>query len=370
MDKHRYFHHTSLLTLLILMGIILWGCNSKKEDKRTDAKPAMQKSDIAPLSEPPVEMTESTVLLAASTVKTAKSPAVAVEVNGIKFTDAQLDTEVKRKLALLKDKMPADRLKQMSPQIRKQTVDDFIIRTLLTQEVNRSKIVATEQEVNEEVEKVKSSLPRGAAIEDLIKNNGMSMERFREEMSLGIKINKLVLSQPLSKKKPTDKEITKYYQNNKEKFKAPETVHVRHILVAKNAGDDEKAKMEKKAKAELLRKQLLDGSDFADLAAKNSDCPSKTSGGDLGYFPRGRMVKPFEDAAFSQKVNSIGPVVETDFGYHIIQVMEHNDARVITLDGNIKKEIGLFLEQQKRQEAFAELLKKLKAKATIIVAEQ
>ncbi len=368
MEKHRYFHPTLLLMSLIV--IILLGCDFKKEEKRTDAKPTLQKSDVAPLPNPTVEMAGPAVLLAATSVKAAKSPAVAVEVNGIKFTEAQLNAEVERKLALLKDQVPADRLKQMNPQIRKQTIDDFIIRTLLTQEVKRSKIVATEQEVNDEIEKVKSGLPRGTAIDDLLKKNGMSAEKFREEISLGIKINKLVLSQPLSKKKPTEKEITKYYQNNKEKFKAPETVRARHILVAKNAGDDEKTKMEKKTKAELLRKQLLDGADFADLAAKNSDCPSKTGGGDLGYFPRGRMVKPFEDAAFSQKINSISPVVETDFGYHIIQVLEHNDPRVINLDNNIKKEIGLFLEQRKRQEVFADLLKKLKAKATIIVAGQ
>jgi peptidyl-prolyl cis-trans isomerase C len=120
----------------------------------------------------------------------------------------------------------------------------------------------------------------------------------------------------------------------------------------------------------MLRKQLQDGGDFADLAAKNSDCPSKTSGGDLGSFPRGQMVKPFEDAAFSQKVNAIGPVVETDFGYHIIQVLAHNEAKVITLDKKIRDEIGNFLQQQKRQDAFKEMLNKLRAKATIIVAGQ
>jgi parvulin-like peptidyl-prolyl isomerase len=82
------------------------------------------------------------------------------------------------------------------------------------------------------------------------------------------------------------------------------------------------------------------------------------------------MVKPFEEAAFAQKVNAIGPVVETDFGYHIIQVLAHNEAKVMSLDKKIKDEIGNFLQQQKRQEAFTEMLKKLRAKATIIVSGQ
>jgi len=292
------------------------------------------------------------------------------EVNGVKFTKSQFDTEMNRKLAVIKNQMPPDRLQKIMPEIKKQILDDFVIRTLLSQEVKRMKISASEQEITEATERVKSGLPPGATLEDLLKKNDISKDKFREEVTLGVKINKLVLSQPLAMAKPTDKEISKYYQENKEKFKAPEAVHARHILIGKKPGDDDKAKSEKKAKAEMLRKQLLEGGDFVDLAAKNSDDPSKNTGGDLGSFSRGQMVKPFEDAAFSQKVNAIGQVVETDFGYHIIQVLSHSEAKVIALDKKIRDEIGNFLQQQKRQEAFNEMLKKLRAKATIIVSGQ
>jgi parvulin-like peptidyl-prolyl isomerase len=100
-------------------------------------------------------------------------------------------------------------------------------------------------------------------------------------------------------------------------------VSARHILLAtRNMGDA--AKAAKRNIAERIRKQLIDGADFADMAAKHSDCPSKQKGGDLGTFNRGQMVKTFEDAAFNQKKNTIGPVVETKFGYHIIQVIERH----------------------------------------------
>lgn len=80
-----------------------------------------------------------------------------------------------------------------------------------------------------------------------------------------------------------------------------------------------------KAKAEELRARLIKGEDFAKLAQENSDCPSGQRGGDLPPFSKGDMVKPFEDAAFSQKIGEIGPVVKTDFGYHIIKVTARDE---------------------------------------------
>lgn len=68
-----------------------------------------------------------------------------------------------------------------------------------------------------------------------------------------------------------------------------------------------------------LRTQLDDGGDFATLAKQNSDCPSSRSGGDLGTFGRGQMVPAFEQAAFGLNIGEVSDVIETDFGYHIIQ---------------------------------------------------
>jgi peptidyl-prolyl cis-trans isomerase C len=205
------------------------------------------------------------------------------------------------------------------------------------------------------------------AIEDLMKKNKITKEQMQEDLRFRIKISKLVMMQMSGKSKPTDKEIDAFYQKNKDKFKMPESVHVRHILVAKAASDDDKIKAEKKAKAEDLRRQLLEGANFAELAKKNSDCPSKETGGDLGEFTRGEMVKQFENAAFSQEVNAIGPVVETEYGFHIIQVLERHAPKILALDDRMKGNISAFLEQQRQQETFDAILKKLRAKAKITV---
>ena len=138
------------------------------------------------------------------------------------------------------------------------------------------------------------------------------------------------------------------------------------ILIAIKEKDDDKTKAEKKTKIENLRQQIIGGASFAEVAKKNSDCPSKESGGDLGTITRGQTVKPFEDAAFSQKIKVVGPVISTDFGYHIIEVLERNPEKKVALN-EVKEKISEYLEQQKQTEAFAALMDRLRSKAEIII---
>jgi peptidyl-prolyl cis-trans isomerase C len=364
MKNKNYSPFIAILTCLVL--IVIAGCNSK-EEKPKAANNLTAKQEVKqklPQTEtlPPSASSSTTISLTPS--------ATAVEVDGKKLTQGQLDKEIKNSFAGISAQVPADHAPRVKEDLRKKLINDFIMRTLLSAEVNRKKISVTEAEVTEAINQIKASLPPGVKIEDIVKKNHSTEKEMREEVSLGIKINKMVLASLSGKIKPTEKEITEFYQKNKDKLKVPESVHTRHILIATPKTETDKTKAEKRVKAEGLRKQLLAGADFADLAKKNSDCPSKEKGGDLGNISRGQMVKPFEDAAFSQKKDAIGPVVETDFGYHIIQVLQHNEPQTLNLDDKIKAEIASFLEREKMQKAFASMLERLKAKATIIIHGQ
>lgn len=350
----------AILVFACFIMFVIGACGSSEEKPGSVSteiqKPETQQSDTTPSAQP-----------ASPVAAQNTSSGIVIDVDGTKLTKDQLEAEFKKQLALIKKQVPADRLRQVKENIRKQVINDFTIRTLLTNEVNRLKISATDSEVAENMERLKSNLPQGMIMEDLLKKNNMTKEKMLEDMRFGIRINKLVMSQASAKTKPTEKEITNFYKKNKEKFKTSESVHVRHILVAKAAGDDDKVKAEKRTKAEGLQKQLLAGADFAETAKLNSDCPSKQNGGDLGVFTRGEMVKQFEDAAFAQEINAIGPVVETAFGYHIIQVLERFSPRTLALDERMKVNISTLLQQQKQQEAFESIVKKLRAKANIVM---
>lgn len=125
--------------------------------------------------------------------------------------------------------------------------------------------------------------------------------------------------------KPNEEDVRSYYEQNKQRYATAEERRASHILIS--FGDD-KAASKKKAE-EILAKAKADPSSFAKLAKENSvDTGSAVEGGDLSFFGRGMMVKPFEDAVFSAKKGDIVGPVESDFGWHVIYVTDIHPARV------------------------------------------
>src|SRR5262245_53670806 len=139
------------------------------------------------------------------------------------------------------------------------------------------------------------------------------------------KVQYLWVSHQSEKNKVTipEAKLKEQFDANKDRYSRPEQVHARHILLKTSGQND----AEVKTKADDIVKQLRGGADFATLAKQYSDDPgSKENGGDLGFFEKGRMVPEFEQAAFTQAQNQIGDPVKTQFGYHIIQVLEKQAA--------------------------------------------
>ncbi len=136
-----------------------------------------------------------------------------------------------------------------------------------------------------------------------------------------------------------DDDLRKLYQSNQDRYRTPERVHARHILL--KTTDRPKEDLPKiEAKAKDLLKQIKSGADFAELAKKNSDDPgSATKGGDLDWVVRGQTVPNFEKAAFALKPKETSDVIKTEYGFHIVQVLEKQDARVKPFD-EVKKELA------------------------------
>ena len=135
------------------------------------------------------------------------------------------------------------------------------------------------------------------------------------------------LAKPDSKAK-----VEEFYKSNPSKFSSQEQVHARHILIKADKGDSKSVEAAR-AKVALIQKRLAAKEDFAKVAKEVSDDPgSKAAGGDLGFFNRGRMVSEFEKAAFELQPNAISEPIQTDYGFHIIQVLEKKAAQ----EGNVE----------------------------------
>lgn len=152
----------------------------------------------------------------------------------------------------------------------------------------------------------------------------------------------------------TEDDLRKYYDENKARYSQPEERHARHILIAigKDASAQERDKA--KAKAESLLQQLkAKPGEFAELARKESQDPGSASqGGDLGWFGRGAMAKPFEDAAFSLKKGELSGVVQTDYGFHLIEVLDMRGGQVRPFEA-VKPELENEVKGQLARQRFA-----------------
>ncbi len=181
-------------------------------------------------------------------------------------------------------------------------------------------------------------------------------DEFRVPEQVRIEFVTLSADGLIAQMQPAAAEVRKAYDENVKRFEVKEARQASHILITPDAGGGADAKKKAKAKADELYAQLKKNpKDFAELAKKYSQDPgSATKGGDLGFFERGAMVKPFDDAVFAMKVGEISAPVESEFGYHIIRLTAVRGGKGKTFE-EARPEIETELKKQMAGRKFAEL---------------
>jgi len=222
-------------------------------------------------------------------------------------------------------------------------------------------------EMKAALDEVAAAVPPGTSLQEHLTAVGSSEQELRDQITVSLRIKKLLDREAATAEEPTQQEIWAAYNDHPEEYQVPETVVARHILIAADPADSPEVKSEKKTRAAAARQRVTAdaGASFASVAAEVSDCPSKEAGGKIGPVRRGEMVPEFEAAAFSQKVGDIGPIVETQFGYHVIEVLERAEPRSIPL-AEARAGISERLRQEKERAAIEAFIDGLKADATIV----
>lgn len=261
--------------------------------------------------------------------------------------------------------------------LKERYLNDVIVRTLLEQEFEKRKIEASEKEIKDKKAQIIAQIGSEEQFNNILKENQISEQRLNSDMANEVKIAKLIDS--LGAKEATNSEVEKYYKQNKLQFTMPERVKVSHILFDTNPESlkrkitdaDKEAKLstsdiDKKVKEEIARKEKLaqevrqkalnNPKNFAQLATQYSEDPGTAQkGGDLGFITRNQVVKEFGDAAFSQKVGTISPIVKSQFGEHIIYVTDKAAAGVQSLS-DVKNDLKAYLTEQKKIQALQKLI--------------
>jgi peptidyl-prolyl cis-trans isomerase C len=276
--------------------------------------------------------------------KAASSGKEAASVNGKPISKSQYEHDLS-----IFQKRTAQEGRQLSDAdlttVKKRILENLIDTELLYQQSQKEGVKVDEKAVNEQIEMIKKRFPDEAAYKKALEGMDVSEKKIRAQIQRGLAINQLLNTNVRQKITVTEEESKKYYNDNLNLFKQPEQVKASHILIKVAPDAEESKKKQALKKIETVQKKVRQGEDFGLLAKSNSEGPSAQRGGDLGYFSRGQMVKPFGDAAFALNVGKVSEIVETQFGYHLIKVTDKKPARTIPY-----KEVQLRLEQHLKKE--------------------
>lgn len=285
---------------------------------------------------------------------------IVAKVNGSEILQKDFTRETKNVRFRFQNAQPP----KTEDEIQKQALDNLIGAQLLYNESKKAGITVSDEATTNEYMRFKKQFPSPEMFDNALKQEGLTDSDLKSEISRSLTIREFIDQKFTKQVTISDEETRQYYNANQKAFVQPEMVKARHILITVPKDATEAQKEESRKKLEGIQKKVTAGEDFAELAKTHSQCPSSSDGGNLGEFTRGQMVKPFETAAFSLEPGQVSPIVETQFGYHLIKVEGKTPERTMDYD-HMKKNITRLLTQEKVQAEVETYLKQLKSQSKI-----
>lgn len=245
----------------------------------------------------------------------------------------------------------------------RQILDELITEKLVNKAA--AGITVPQADIDAQIAKIKAQFPSDEAFSKQLSQVGQTPEQLSETIRKMLQQQRWLEDQIAGKTEVSDEEAKKFYDENKKEFEQPETVKASHILFRVNKDDSEEVVNQKLKAAQTAEARAKKGEDFTALAKELSEEPgAKESGGDLGFFPKDRMVPEFAEAAFSGKVGDVSDPVRTQFGWHVIKVTDKKPAGTLPYD-EVKAQLITYLKSKKQEDAAQELLKSLRDSAKI-----
>ncbi len=275
---------------------------------------------------------------------------VIARVNGYKILHIEYQAELQSVLGIM-------HLEQPNSDVKKRAIEQLIDGYLLLQQAKQYNIEISVDEVDQRLLEFTMDYDSEEEFQEYLSSHNINLNKLREKIKNEFYIRNYVKTNFSPAVKIPNSKLEEVYLENKEAFVTQKMVKASHILIK---GTDEESLL----KVKKIRAMINSPEDFIREAESCSDCPSSCQCGDLGYFTLGKMVKNFEDIAFSLQINEISQPVKTQFGYHIIMVTDHKKSKTASFE-EVKGALKKRLQQIDSELQLIRHLKELRANAEI-----
>jgi len=241
--------------------------------------------------------------------------------------------------------------------LRNAVLENLIGRELLFQESLKAGITAPPGDVDSRLAYLETGFPETDAFIGVLSHVGLTPMALERQIRRSMILQRFIDQRIKPRVAIADREVRSFYDRNQQQFVKPESIRASHILIKSVPGASEAERRDALSRIEAIRQRLISGEDFAQLARLYSEGLSGSSGGDLGYFGCGQMTEAFDETAFSLLPGEISDVVETDYGFHLIQITGKLDESTLSFEEmedairqelkrrRIQKDVVLYIEK-------------------------
>jgi parvulin-like peptidyl-prolyl isomerase len=305
------------------------------------------------------------LLIALATPAVAQHAGDAVRVNGVGISNERADRFIAEYLARKGRSEQAIRHPDAYRQVRREALDQLVDEELLWQEAVRLKFTATTEQVEAAVARARADARTPDEFARRLERAGLTEATYPDHARHQASIRNLLERKVWKGLSVSSAEVHDWYVQNPARFRTPEEIHARHILIPADGSTPADVRAHARRDAEQIRAALLGGADFEKLARERSkDAGTAARGGDLGWVAPGIMVPEFDAAAFPLGTGKISPVFETVYGFHVVRVDERRGGEV-TPEAKASEEIRTYLLGEKRRKASRAEVEALRGRAKI-----
>ena len=240
-------------------------------------------------------------------------------------------------------------------ELKRRLLDQLIERKMLLQEARRLKIELTEREVQQKFEEIRDGREEAAFLEFLAERK-LTKEVWEKATRENLLIERLLNQLAGDQISISEEEMRQYYERHHEEWREDEQIKLRQIVV------------KTESEAEALRQTLSEGADFAQTARLHSQFPQLGDGGDLGYLTRSEIPVEF-DPLFQAEIESVSPVIQTPFGFHLVKIEDRLPARILPFE-EVREKIHQTLLEEKREVLFTQWIEKVRRTTEIKINEE